>query len=161
MTDASIKVGDVAIDLVKRGKVQVVGRTAETVADHRRRVDYDIAEHRSNVLFDVQDDEPVWECVYLPDDPTTSFKKSYYLPDSRLARVPVENVDERLRRFQRNLVVDVLEALFQTAERDDMASTADAFYDVASHAGFPDDLVDEARELAEVEAQFGDGDDHE
>lgn len=155
MTDTAIKVGDVAIDLVKRGKVQIVGRVAKTVTEHRRRVDYDIAEYKANALLDVQDDQPVYSGVYLPDEPSTSFSGTYDFPASRLARVPVEEANEDLRRFQRDLVGDVLEALFRTAESDDMATTADAFYDVASHAGFPEDLVDEARELADVEQTIG------
>jgi len=159
MTDdlATLKVGDVAIDLVKRGKVQVVGRAAKTVEEHQQREDYDIASYKANALLDVRDDEPVYSVVYLPDEPSTSFSGTYDFPASRLARVPVEQANDDLRRLQHDLAVDLLEALFRRAYRDDMASSPDALYDLATHAGLPQELVDEAEELADVEMQFDGG----
>jgi len=157
MPDAEIKVGDAAIDLVKRGKVQVVGITAETVAEHQRTNDYDIQSYKANSLLNVDEDEPVYSVVYLPDEPSTSFSGTYDFPASRLARVPVEAANQDLRRFQQDIVVDLLEALILTASNESMACSAEAFLDVATHAGLPEAIVDEARELAAVEEQFGDG----
>jgi len=67
MTDAAIRAGDIAIDLVERGKVLVVEQAAKTVADHQQRKDYDIQSYKGNALLNVSDDEAVWTVVYLPD----------------------------------------------------------------------------------------------
>jgi|GEM_PF-6558231 len=158
MTDADIKVGDVCIDLVKRGKVQVVGQPAPSVGAHQDQNDYDIAQYKANALLDVSRPEPVFSVVYLPDEPSTSFSGTYDFPASRLARVPVEEANDDLRRHQHDLAVGVLEAVFDAMHRGGMFSEDDIDA-LAHHTGLPEDLVDEARELAEVEEQFGDGED--
>lgn len=157
MTDPRIKTGDVCIDLVERGKLQVVSKAADTVREHREREDFDLAEYKAHPLLDVREDEPVYECVYLSSDPSVSYSRTYDFPRSRLARQPVEEADENLERVQESLVVSLLEALFATADRDDMASSMAGLVDVAVHAGIDDELVSAAEELAEVEDHFEDG----
>lgn len=121
MPDPELKVGDVAHDLVKRGKVQVVAKAADSVTDHRAQEGFDLAEYKSHPLLDVAEDEPVYTCVYLPEEPTVSFSGTYDFPRSRLARIPVEEANEDLDRFQRELVVDLLADVFERALTADSA----------------------------------------
>lgn len=157
MTDARIRTGDVVIDLVERGKMVVVERAAHSVDAHRQTESYDISEYKSHPLLDVSDTEAVWTCVYLPDKPSTEFSGTYDFPESRLARVPVEEANQDLRRTQERQAVSMLEMLFsKAAEIDaDWAVEAQSFEEalrtVATSVEIPEKIVDEARELADVE----------
>lgn len=137
MPDGQLKIGDTAHDLVKRGKVQVVGKAADTVRKHREREDYDIASYRANALLDVADDEPVYTCVYLPDEPTTSFSGTYDFPRSRLARVPLEAANQDLDRVQRDIVMHTLAA---------MVGLARSLDDTDMEPAHPESYVDAVRE---------------
>ncbi|MDS0258549.1 hypothetical protein NDI56_03875 [Haloarcula sp. S1CR25-12] len=149
--DGRIRAGDVAIDLVERGKVLVVEKAAHSVAAHQQAESYDIQTYKSHPLLDISDDEAVWTCVYLPDKPTTEFSGGYDFPESRLARLPVEEARESFRRPQERQVVSMLETLFAQALDDH------AWEEVTTVAErcLPSDLVDEARELADVERTIG------
>lgn len=57
-------------------------------------------------------------------------------------------------RKQATIVLDVLEAVFDAMHRGGMFSEDDLAA-LARHTGLPEGLVDEARELADVEQQFG------
>lgn len=151
--DGRIKVGDVAIDLVERGKVQVVNKAAETVDEHEHREDYAISEYKGNQLLNVGREEPVWECVYLPSDPTTSVGRTYDFPDSRLARCPVEEAGSGLRRFQADLVVDVVEAIVEAADPDEGYQTGQLEGLLVRAVG--EEIAEEAIELAEVDELLG------
>jgi len=153
--DARIKCGDVCHDVLGSGKVQVLRKAADSVAEFSHREDFDLAEYKAHPLIDIDDDQAVWTCVYLPDEPTTSFSGTYDFPAGRLARIPVEEANQDYRRLQESLTVDLLTALLATASTSTMASSAGAVADVAAHAGVPDELLEEAEELAEVESQFG------
>jgi len=156
--DSRLRAGDVAIDLVERGKVFVVEKAADTVTDHQQREDYDIQDYKGNALLNVADDETVWTCVFLPDKPTTEFSGGYDFPESRLARIPVEESRESFRRPQETQAVAMLEAMFTAAVDSRFDSAADDLESVARQA-LPDDLVDEARELADVEETIAAGGD--
>lgn len=158
MTDARIRAGDVAIDLVERGKVLVVEQAAETVTEHQQREDYDIQAYKGNALLNVSDDEAVWTCVFLPDKPTTEFSGGYDFPESRLARIPTEEARKSFRRPQEAQAVSMLEAMFTAAVDSRFDDAADDLEYVARKA-LPDDLVDEARELADVEETIAAGGD--
>lgn len=162
MTDADIKVGDVCHDLIERGKVQIVAKAADTVADYRDREEFDLADYKAHPLLRVPDDDTVWTAVYLPDKPTTTFNGSYDFPESRLARIPVENANEAIQRVQRSLTVTLLtQLLLATEDAQIQASHRVGPGDIADLArvGFaPEDLVSEALELADVERRFGGGD---
>ena len=150
MTDARIRAGDVCIDLVERGKIFVMERAAISVRKHREREDYNIDDYKANSLLDVGNEETVWTCVYLPDKPQTEFSGTYDFPESRLARVPVEEASQDLRRSQERLIVSVLESLFGAVRRSGSEETNEIVTSVARDA-LDEDLVDEARELADVE----------
>jgi hypothetical protein len=157
MTDARIRTGDVVIDLVERGKMVVVERAAHSVDAHRQTESYDISEYKSHPLLDVSDTEAVWTCVYVPDKPSTEFSGTYDFPESRLARVPVEEANQDLRRTQERQAVSMLEMLFSMATTldEDWAVEARSFEEalgiIATNAALPEEIVGEARELADVE----------
>lgn len=170
MVDSTIKPGDVAIDLQDGAKLQVVARAADSVAAFRAEEGMDLAEYKSHPLFDVTDDEPVWTCVYLPGDVSTSFNGTYDFPDSRLARVPVEEANQQLERVQRDLVVEVLATLLENATEagdkevmqpeDEILRSKDLAEVVElcwpdEHAG----VFDDALELAEARVAAEEGDD--
>ncbi|WP_135302625.1 hypothetical protein [Haloarcula amylovorans] len=146
--NSGIRTGDVVIDLVERGKMLVVERAATSVEEHRESENYDIADYKAHPLLDVSDDEAVWTCVYLPDKPTTEFSGGYDFPESRLARIPVEEAREEFRRPQELQAVSMLEAMFNQAREDH------AWEEVTTIAErcLPSAVVDEARGLADVEA---------
>lgn len=150
MTDSIIRAGDVCIDLIERGKVQVVGVAAATVAEHRETNSYDIADCKGNALLNVQPDERVFSCVYAPDKPSTSLSGTYDLPRSRLARVPVEEANEDCQRVQDGWTEQLLTTMFGVAADED-DSTRESVRWIARGSGIPDDVIDRARELADVE----------
>lgn len=154
MTDARIRAGDVVIDLVERGKMAVVERAAETVAEHRATEDYDIATYKAHPLLDVSDDETVWTCVYLPDKPTASFSGTYDFPESRLARIPIEEANQDLRRVQERQLVTVLETLFREARQSSKDIEFEAITAAAERC-LPTELVDEVHQLVDVDETIG------
>jgi len=155
--DGSLKVGDVAHDLIKRGKVIVVEKAAATVEDYRRFEDFDLVEYQSHPLLDVTDEETVWTCVYLPDEPKVDFSGTYDFPESRLARIPVEEVNDDIQRPQRASTVLTLSLVFDSMQRYE-AIDEDDIHAVADHIGddIYRDYIDEALEVARVENHFED-----
>jgi len=97
--NSDIRVGDVVVDLAQSSLMQVVGLSG-MVEEHAEREGYDLREYACHPLFDVQSDEPIWNCVYLGKSLKSLPDASYDFPDSRLARVPVEEANERLQRVQ-------------------------------------------------------------
>lgn len=151
MPDPAIQIGDVCIDLVERGKVQVVQQAAATVEEHRQYNDYDVAAWKANALLDVQDDEPVYKCVYLTENPSPSFSGTYDFPRSRLARQPVEEAHENLERIQWEHHVEVLRRLFAVALGGDTMVSESELAELAELAGIDPELVDVAWEVAASE----------
>lgn len=152
MTDSKIRVGDVCIDLIERGKVHVVDVAAESVEQHANYNDYDVADYKANTLLPVRDDDPVFTVVYLPENPSVNFSGTYDMPRSRLARVPVEAAREDLRRTQTEIEIGVLARLFGVdGECKSDLHSADALAAVCRRAGFDPERVAEARELADIE----------
>lgn len=154
MVDPRIKTGDVCIDVVDGAKVQVVGQSAETVAEYRERQEFDLAEYKSHPLLGVTDDDTVWETVYLPGSVTHSFNKSYDFPESRLVRIPVEEADPALERIQRKTMTDILSILLVNAlGADQNGAAAPENFESAIRECWPEehgDVLDVAHELAET-----------
>lgn len=161
MVETTIVAGDVVHDLVKRGKMQVVAKAADSVAEYREEEGFDLADYKTHPLLDVSEDEPVFTCVYLPDSPTTSFNGTYDFPRSRLARVPVEEANEELDRVQRAILRDVFEAMFRNAligDNDKPEGARETSMEATLRFCIPDnfnDVQEEAAELAELDQQFG------
>lgn len=158
MVDPAIKAGDVCHDLAGSGKVQVVARAADTVADYREHKGFDLATYKAHPLLGVRDDEPVFSCAYLPSDPTVSFgsNEPYSFPASRLARIPVEEAEPDLQRVQRHLAVDVLATLLRGALDDD----AEDHWPEVIELCWPAERIDvllEAQQLVQAEGVGVDG----
>lgn len=156
MTDPDIKPGDVAIDLVERGKVYVLARTADSVEAHREREGFDLATYKSHPLIHVSDDDPVFECVYLPQNPTVELGKHYDFPASRLARVPVENADESQERIQDELAVQLSTALLAVYDTTDGADGHRL--EIAIEEVLGSERASLVFELQDVDERFGGGD---
>lgn len=154
--DAAIKVGDVVHDLVERGKMQVVDEKG-TVADVRDAEGFDLAEYKAHPLLNVEDSDRVYTCVYLPDSPTMSFSGTYDFPESRLARIPVEEANQELQHPNWRLMVDLLDAMLAAASGAMEPDHRDLVEQIARDAGIPDPIVDEAAELQQAASDGGEG----
>jgi hypothetical protein len=106
--DSEIAVGDVVLDLVQGALMQVLSHEG-TVEGHAEREGYNLAEYACHPLFGVEQDEPAWKCVYLKASLKSLPDASYDFPDSRLARVPVEEANEDLRRVQKTVVQEMVD----------------------------------------------------
>ena len=144
MPKSEILIGDVCVDLVERGKVQVVDYAADSVEEHRAFNSYDVAEYKANALLDVHDYEPVYTCVYLPENPSVSFSGTYDFPRSRLARCPIEDANTDLQRIQDYWTMHVLAELFQHAGNYD-----EDLADIARDA-LDSSVVEQAEEYADA-----------
>lgn len=154
MTDYNIQIGDPVMDAAQGRPMVVVDTPDQTVREWSEQNDYDLMGNYANSKFDPTATEPAVECVYI-GDVRSEPSKTYTFPASRLVLIDVHHADDEGRIYDR-VARDVLERLFAVAAGTDMASSTAEIFDVATHAGLDEDLVDEAQELAEVEQQFGD-----
>lgn len=153
MTDPEIKVGDACHDLVERGKVIIVDKAADSVAEHKQSESYDIQTYKSHPLLNVSEDEPVFTAVYLPSNPTVKFSDKYDFPRSRLSRIPVENAGADLKRVQHQFAVALCKGLltvYDTIEDDDVHRLEVAIEEVLG-----EERASEVFELVDVEQRFG------
>ncbi|QLH80031.1 hypothetical protein HZS55_15710 [Halosimplex rubrum] len=90
-THAGLDVGDVAIDLVTRQPLMILGKSADTLAEHYEREDFDLATYKQHPYLPVSVDDAVFECAFVGGvDDLHSFSRTYDYPAGRLARVPFE-----------------------------------------------------------------------
>lgn len=150
MTDYPIGLGDVALDLAQGRPVHVVGVSDMTAAEWSDANNYDLAGNYANARFETSDDDRVFDCVYCSSAKSEP-SKTYAFPESRLLRLETEAADDGRPVYQR-VVVDVLtDVFFQADATDALAERLEGAYG--------SELIDEARELADVEHRFGDGGD--
>lgn len=156
------QIGDPAIDTATGRSVVIVDRAADRTDDHSDAEGYDFLENYGNQRTRARAADPVYTAVYvssLQSKPT----KSYDFPSSRLGRPEYENV-EGVDRVYEMVARDLLERLFVAGTEFDVDAIATddgrgIVQRLALEAGVGEDVVDEARELAEVETDFGgDGD---
>ena len=153
MTHGDIQIGDPVYDLAGGGaKMLVVDRLADSLEEHREQADYDIGSYKSHPHLPVREDDAVFKCVFLPDQPGSEPGKSYDFPAGRLARAPVEAANEEIDRVQDTITRGVLEDLLVMASVVDSTGTVNQSYvdvllDVAGEA-LDDRLVSDAEELA-------------
>ena len=94
--DDEISTGDIVVDLSSGKGLQVIGKSSMTVGEHPQTRSDATAE-----MFDADPDEPVFECVFLPDGEKVSPPtKTYAYPASRLLRYPVENATDHVGGVQ-------------------------------------------------------------
>lgn len=155
------RLGDVCVDLATGRSVQVVGLPNQTVAEWSGDNDYDLLDNYANERTRARPNDPVVECVYVssvqsePNGPRGASEGGYTFPSSRLARVTVESVNG-VRRPYDAIAVDVLRGLFKTAMTAEWDAMVDDLESLArGGVELDDDVVAEARELADVEHRFG------
>jgi hypothetical protein len=150
--DTDIQTGDICIDLAQGRPVHVLNDTGLTAAEWSEENNYELTENYGNGRLGASDDDRVFDVAYcsnIKSEPS----KDYAFPESRLARIETEKADggqpvaDRVR-------VQVLEELFARAGEDD-DQAVDVLEAYAVGTGLDADVVDEARELAEVETVIG------
>jgi len=87
----ALAAGDVAIDLVKRQPVYVIGRVAEDCVEYYEQVGMDLVNYKVHPYLGVTPDDAVFDVVYIGGlEDLHRFSDTYAMPETRLARVPVE-----------------------------------------------------------------------
>lgn len=154
MTDYHI--ADPVVDLAQGRPMVVVDAPDLSVAEWSDINDYDLQGNYANSKFDPEDHEAVVECVYVSDVQSEP-SKTYTFPASRVALIDVHHADDGRRLYER-VARGVLAAFFAQidpkGEHHELSWCTDRF-----KAVMDEDLVDEARELADVEHTIGGGDD--
>lgn len=154
MTDYPIGVGDVCLDLAQGRPVHVIEATGQTAAEWSDANNYELTENYGNHRLGATDEDRVYEVVYCSNAKSEP-SKTYAMPASRLLRIETESADGGLPVYQR-AVRDTLESLFlelgDTDVEPDLTTAATEQFGV--------ELMDRAKELADVEQTIGgDGDD--
>lgn len=164
--DLTVRCPGVAYDVGQKGfaRVLVVQRLADSVAEYDdRRADGEKGqlEYFKNALVGATEDDAVYQCVYLPDNPAkrgglNDPNARYPVPESRL--VPMRHdmadpVDNSSSLGPREAVQrDTLEALFDVALAFADAPSADTLEVMARHTSLDRDAIREAREAAEADS---------
>ena len=82
---------DVAIDLVTRQAVYILGTAASTLPEYYEQEDFDLYNYKMHPYLPVRLDDSVYECVYVGDvQDLHSCSGTYDFPAGRLARAPVD-----------------------------------------------------------------------
>ncbi|MFC6763576.1 hypothetical protein [Natrinema soli] len=147
MSEQSIKLGDVCLDLAQGRPVHVVTDTGQTVAEWSEANNYNLLDNYGNSRFDATNDDRVFDVVYCSNLKSRP-SKTYAYPESRLGRIESEAADAG-RQVADRVVVTVLEELFERAATDDDGAVT-VLEHYATDVGYEDEAA-EARELAEVD----------
>lgn len=146
-------IGDPVIDLATGRTVVIVDHVANRTDKHSEREDYEFLENYGNSRLRANASDPVYEVVYV-NSLQSKPSKSYDFPSSRLGRPTYEKV-EGVRRVYDRVALDVLKRLFATGDNHDDELELDSLELIAKRAGLGASTIDEARELADVETNFG------
>jgi len=156
MTD--LQVGDVALDLAQGRPVHVVERYDGDAADWSDANNYELTDNYGNSRLGASEDDAVFEVVYCSSaksEPT----KTYAMPEARLLRIETEAADGG-RPVRERIVRDTLETIFLAASDSGFGGDVDRL--TAFAAGeFDSDLVEEIRELVDVEQTITAEDDND
>ncbi len=151
MSEQSIKLGDVCLDLAQGRPVHVLADTGQTVAEWSEANNYNLLDNYGNSRFGTTNDDLVFDVVYcssLKSRPS----RTYAYPESRLGRIESEAADAG-RQVADRVVVTVLTELFERAATDDEGAVT-VLERYATDIGYEDEAA-EARELAEVDRIIG------
>lgn len=146
-----IKIGDVALDLAQGRAVHVIEQYDGTAKEWSDENDYEITENYGNSRLGAEETDAVFEVVYC-NNAKSEPSRSYAMPESRLLRIETESADGGKQVYDR-ITLEVLDRLFQEANKDDENSVL-LLEHLAEESGFSDELIGEAKELAEA-ATFG------
>jgi len=153
-----IKANDVCVDLQTRQVVFVVGRKAASVAEYREEEGFDLATYKAHPYLPVHDDDPVFECVFVPSNPDDLMHperslKTYDFPRGRLARVAIECATKDARPqevFLRTALKTMLTVAHDVSEGSDTdVGLTEAVLAVA-RATFDERIVADALQDADV-----------
>lgn len=158
MTD--YRIADPVVDLAQARPMVVVATPEQTVSEWSDANGYDLMDNYANAKFDPDPTEGVVETVYV-SDLRSEPSKTYTFPESRVALIDVHHADGGRRLYDR-VAVDVLWQLFDALDDAQYQSNRDPpsrmdIADLARIAFASEDIIDEARELADVERRFGEG----
>jgi hypothetical protein len=149
------QLGDPVIDLANGRNMVIIDQAAESVTEWNEHNDYDLLGNTGNSRLRVGEGDPVFTCVYVTGVDSQP-SKTYDFPSSRLGRAEYENAADAT--VYELVTRDVFRRLFAAALPEE-ETEADWLEGMASYRGeFDESLVAEARELAEVDEQFGGGD---
>lgn len=165
--DLTVRCPGVAFDMGQKGfpRTLVVQKLADSVTEYDAgRGDGEKGQlgYLKNALVGATGDDAVYQCVYLTDNPVgrgelNDPKTRYPVPESRLVPFradkadPVDNSPQWSPR--ESVQSDTLESLFDVAHAFSDAPDADELETMAEHAGFNSDVVQSAREAADVHAE--------
>lgn len=152
------QLGDPVVDLANGRAMVIVEKLADRVDEYD---EYDLEDNYANERLRVSPADPVYGTEYVasvgsePSGPRYG-DPPYAFPSSRLGRPTIESVDG-IERVYEMVARDVLERLFVEAAGDAgryasaLDDPAEVLDSIAGAALEDRDLVDEARELADVE----------
>lgn len=151
------RIGDPVMDAAQGRAMVVVAAPDQTVAEWSESNNYDLQENYANSKFDPTPEEGVVECVYV-SDVRSEPSKTYTFPVSRVKLIDAHHADDG-RRLADRVAVQVLESVFDSMHTCE-GLDAPTIETVANNIGDIDaDVVDEARELADVNQRIGGDDD--
>jgi hypothetical protein len=131
-TDAEHQAGTVVVDLASGQALQVVSVATQPAGEHPQTRSDPTAE-----MFDSDADEPVYNCVFLPDGEKVSPpSKTYAYPESRLLRYPVERATDGVD-LQTHLRAAMLTQLCEAADQSQLRALVDL-----AEAAFGDDVAE-------------------
>lgn len=149
MVENPYNIGDPVMDGAQGRPMVVLDAPDTTVAQWSDRNGYDLLDNYANSKFDPDAEEPVVECVYV-SDVRSEPSKTYTFPVSRVRLIDAHHADDGRRLYDR-VVRDVLERLWWSATGAMEPDNTAMLESVMRDAGFGQDVIDEARELADVE----------
>lgn len=159
-----------AHDLGQRGfpVVFVVKKLADSVNEYMGGGGKDPLSFEKNSLVRCHDTDAVFRCIFVNDSPLKPPKKTYPVPEGRLAlqdttqASPVDDSGPPNRHPRDDMAVAVLESMYEVAYAFDTKEYStpspgeiDALLAYAvSHVGIDSDLVREAKEVAEATVEL-------
>lgn len=147
-TSNPYRIGDPVVDLAQGRPMIVLDAPEQNVVEWSGDNDYNLLRNYANGKFDPDPDEYVVECVYV-SDVRSEPSKSYTFPVSRVCLIDAHHADGGARIYDR-IARDVMEQLFGEIVEPKERHEAD-WIEQRLTESFSEDLVSEARELAEIE----------
>jgi hypothetical protein len=152
MPNDTLSVGDVALDQTQGRPVHIVEATGQTAAEWSDANDYELCENYGNERCGAEPSDMVFEVVYCSNAKSRP-SKTYAMPESRLMRIETEAADDG-RPVADRIAIEVLAGVFRCHQENGLEHR-----DISTLMSeeFGPEIVDVARELADVDVTIGDG----
>lgn len=146
-----LRTGDVALDLAQGQPVHILENTHMTAEAWSDANNYDLLENYGNQRLGTDPTDCVFDVVYCSNAKGKP-SRTYAMPESRLLRVETEKADDGPQVYQR-IVREVLQNLMAALMNDNNPAPgrADDLAEAARCAGYAEDIVTQAWELADVD----------